>query len=54
MVFALGGTPLHTMISIDPRPSPSFLLLAVRLSRRGPGTFSHMNDFMGRKTVERL
>ena len=36
------------------RPSPSFSLLAVWLSERGPGTFSHVSDVPGRKMVERL
>ena len=54
MVFASGGAPLHTMISLDPRPLPSFLSLAARLSGRGPGTYSHMNDITGRKTVEKM
>ena len=29
-------------------------MLAVRLSGRGPGTFSHVNNVTGRKTIERL
>ena len=40
--------------SLVPRPSPSFPSLAVRLSGRGPGTFSHVSDVTGRKAVERL
>ena len=31
-------------ISLVPRPAPSFPSLAVRLSGRGPGTFSHVSD----------
>ena len=40
--------------SLVPRPAPSFPSLAVRLSGRGPGTFSHVSDVTGRKAVERL
>ena len=40
--------------SLVPRPPPSFPLLAVRKSGRGPGTFPHVSDVMGRKAVERL
>ena len=35
---------LGSWYSLILRPSPSFPLLAVRLSGRGPGTFSHMTD----------
>ena len=34
--------------SLVPRPAPSFLSLAVRLSGRGPGTFSHVSDVTDR------
>ena len=34
------------------RPSLSFPSLAVWLSRRGPGTFSHVSDVTGRKPVD--
>ena len=59
-------TQLHVLLSVpDPkstltrtslvsRPTPSFPSLAVRLSGRGPGTFSHVSDVKGRKMVERL
>ena len=40
--------------SLVPRPAPSFPSLAVQLSGRGPGTFSHVSDVTGRKAVERL
>ena len=42
--------------SLVPRPSPSFPSLAVRLSGRGPGTFSQVtiSDVSDRKPVERL
>ena len=36
--------------SLVARPSPSFLSLAVWLSGKGPGTFSHVSDITGRKT----
>ena len=39
---------------IPPQPSTSFPSLAVRLSRRGPGIFSHISDVTGRKIVESL
>ena len=46
----------HTNCSLIPRPSPtpSFPSLAVWLSGRGPGTFSHVSDVRSGKTVERL
>ena len=47
-------TVLQTSLSLVPRPAPSFPSLAVRLSGRGPGTFSHVSDVTGRKAVERL
>ena len=51
----VGGEPgMMPICSLVPRPSPSFLSLAVRLCGRGPGTFSHVSDTTGRKTVERL
>ena len=34
--------------SLVPRTSPSFPSLAVRKSRRGPGTFSHVSDVTDR------
>ena len=34
--------------SLVPRPSHSFPSLAVRLSGRGPGTFSHVRDVTDR------
>ena len=33
--------------SLIPRLSPSFLLFAVRLSRRGPGIYSHVTSRTG-------
>ena len=51
----VGGEPgMMPIYSLVPRPLSSFLSLAVRLCGRRPGTFSHMSDFTGRKTVERL
>ena len=37
--------------SLIPKPSPSFLLIAVRQSGRAPGTFPHVSDVMGRNSV---
>ena len=44
---------MHTSCThcLVPRPLPSFPSLAVWLSRRGPGTFSHMSDITCRKTL---
>ena len=44
---------MHTSFthSLILRLLPSFPLLAIRLRGRGPGTFSHMSDIMGRKTL---
>ena len=49
MLFAYYCT--HSLV---PRPLPSFPSLAVQLSGKGPGTFSHVSDVTSRKTVERL
>ena len=38
----------YTLSSLVPRPAPSFPSLAVRLSGRGPGTFSHVSDVTDR------
>ena len=40
--------PLPCKCSLVPRPAPSFLSLAVRLSGRGPGTFPHVSDVTDR------
>ena len=44
---------MHTSCThcLVPRPLPSFPSLAIQLSGRGPGTFSHVSDIMGRKTL---
>ena len=39
---------LQQQVSLIPRPSPSSPSLAVQLSRRGPGTFSHVSDITDR------
>ena len=44
----------YVIISLVPRPLPSFTSLAVQLSGRGPGTFFDVSDVTGRKTIERL
>ena len=48
---AVGCKPyprLLACISLAPRPSPTFLSLAMRLSGRGPGTFPHVSDVTDR------
>ena len=55
-IFQMGlGTRVEScMPSLIHRPLPSFPLLAERLSRRGPGIFSHISDVTGRMIVDRF
>ena len=42
---------VHALVSLIPSPSRSFPSLAVWLSRRRPGAFSHVSDIRGRKIL---
>ena len=53
LLLTRSGSPQDDA-SLVPRPSLNFPSLAVWLSGRGPGTFSHVSDVTGRKAVERL